>query len=363
MNKELLEKYCKNACTGEELNSVLDWFNTSAGTPEGKALLYKIWDELSDEDSEIKVDFGHLLNRIHHEINLTQSKDLLQRADQDLIRYKRKERFIRIFTRAAAILMFPVLGFGLYMSFKYQSVRDSQVSVNLAYNEVFSSVDAITKVTLPDGSNVWLNHSSSLRYPAIFQGDSRGVELIGEGYFEVTHNPAKPFIVTAGVIDVKALGTTFNVMAYPEEDKIETSLIEGSVELQREGPCRRPNQLIKMKPTDLAVFQKNNNKFFVRTISDDRYFSWKEGKLVFNKEPIGEVAKKLSRWFNVEIQIKDPRLNELTYTGTFVDETLPQVMELMAMISPVIYTISDRKETSSETFSKRKVVLDYRRNF
>ena len=362
MNKKLLEKYCKNACTDEELNSVVDWFNKSSRTPEGKTLLYKIWDELPDEDSEIKVDFGHLLNRIHHEVNKVESKTLLQKADQELINSKRKENFIQILTRVAAILMFPVLGFGLYMTLRYQSVKEGQVAVNQAYNEVFSSVDAITKVTLHDGSNVWLNHSSSLRYPAIFQGDKRNVELRGEGYFEVFHNPHKPFIVTAGAIDIKALGTTFNVMAYPEEDKIETSLNEGSIELQRKGPYGKLISLVKMRPTDLAIFQKSNNEFTVRTISDDRYFSWKEGRLVFNEEPISEVAKKLSRWFNVEIQIKDPRLNELTYTGTFVDETLPQVMELMAMISPVSYTISDRKETSSGTFSKRTVVLGYRRN-
>ncbi len=161
------------------------------------------------------------------------------------------------------------------------------------------------------------------------------VELTGEGYFEVTHNPKIPFIVKAGEIEIKALGTTFNVMAYPDEDRIETSLINGSVELQRTDPDGKVISLLKMKPTDLAIFQKSNNEISTHTINDDRYFSWKDGKLVFNKEPIGEVVKKLSRWFNVDIQIKDPELLELTYTATFVNETLPQVMELLTMVSPV----------------------------
>ena len=362
MNTELLEKYCKNACTEEELSSVLVWFETSARTSEGKSILYKLWEEIPDEDGNDKINYNQLLGRIHHEINLTRSKNLLQKADQDLIRYKRREKFIQIFTRAAAILLFPVLGFGLYMSARYHSARDSQISVNQAYNEVFSSVDAITKVTLPDGSNVWLNHSSSLKYPAMFQGDSRSVELIGEGYFEVVHNSKIPFIVKAGEIQIKALGTAFNVMAYLDEERIETSLIDGQVELQRTEINGKEITLLTMKPTDLAIFQKSNNEISIRTIGDDRYFSWKDGKLVFNEEPISEVAKKLSRWFNVDIQIKDPKLLELTYTGTFVDETLPQVMDLMAMISPVSYSISDRKEISTGTFSKRKVVLGYRKN-
>jgi ferric-dicitrate binding protein FerR (iron transport regulator) len=117
-----------------------------------------------------------------------------------------------------------------------------------------------------------------------------------------------------------------------------------------------------MKPADLAIYQKKNHKINTRIIDDDRYFSWKNGKLVFNKEPLGEVAKKLSRWFNVDIQVADPKLLELTYTATFVNETLPQVMELISLVSPVSFSISDRKEISSGAFSKRKVFLKYRKN-
>ena len=170
----------------------------------------------------------------------------------------------------------------------------------------------------------------------------------------MAHNPKIPFIVKAGEIQIMARGTTFNIMAYPDEDRIETSLINGQVELQRIETNGKIIPLLKMKPTDLAIFQKSNNEISIRTIDDDRYFSWKDGKLVFNKEPIGEVVKKLSRWFNVDIQIKDPELLDLTYTATFVNETLPQVMELISMVSPVSYSISDRKEINSGTFTKKK---------
>jgi transmembrane sensor len=361
MNKELLKKYCTNCCTEKELNSVLAWFEECAVTPKGKSLLLNMWDELPDNEGNLKTDFDLLLSRIHNEIHLTQSKKYLQRANQNPVNYKRRERFINVLTRIAAILLFPVLGFGLFMSVKYQSARHSHTSVNLAYNEVFSSVDAITKVTLPDGSNVWLNHNSSLKYPALFRGDFRTVELTGEGYFEVAHNPMIPFIVKAGEIQIKALGTTFNIMAYPDEDRIETSLISGSVELQRLEPGGDIISLSKMRPTDLTVFQKNNNEISTLTIDDDRYFSWKNGKLVFNKEPLGEVIKKLSRWFNVDIHIKDPELLDLTYTATFVHETLPQVMELLKLVTPIDYSISNRKETSDGTFTKRKIILSYRK--
>jgi transmembrane sensor len=361
MNKELLKKYFSNCCTEEELTSVLAWFEESAPTSEGKSILNKIWEELPEEESNPQIDFDLILDKIHHKVNLIQSKKLLEEADQNLSKYKRKKHFINMLTRVAAILMLPVFTFGLYMSLKYTSIKHDQISVKQAYNEIFSSVDAITKVTLPDGSNVWLNHSSTLKYPARFQGDFRTVELTGEGYFEVTHNPKIPFIVTAGKIQIKALGTAFNIMAYPDADRIETSLINGSVELQRTKPDGNVIPLLKMKPTDLAIFKKSNDEISICTINDDRYFSWKDGKLVFNKEPISEVVKKLSRWFNVDIQVKDPELLELTYTATFVHETLPQVMELISMVSPVSYSISDREEVSSGTFSKRKIILSYRK--
>jgi ferric-dicitrate binding protein FerR (iron transport regulator) len=361
MNKELLQKYCSNCCTEEELSSVLEWFEGSARTPEGKVLLFEVWEELADVESNLQIDFDFILDKIHHKVNLGQSKKFLEKADQNIIKFKRRKKFMKILTRAAAILMLPVLGFGLYMSFKYQSAKYGQASVNQAYNEVFSSVDAITKVTLPDGSNVWLDHNSSLKYPAMFNGNTRSVELRGEGYFEVVHNSKIPFIVKAGEIQIKALGTAFNIMAYPDEDKIETSLINGRVELQRTETNGEVIPLLTMKPTDQAIFQKSNNEISTRTINDDRYYSWKEGKLVFNKEPIDEVVKKLGRWFNVDIQVKDPELLELTYTGTFVNETLPQVMELITLVSPVSYSISNREVLGNGTFTKRKIILCYRK--
>jgi transmembrane sensor len=118
----------------------------------------------------------------------------------------------------------------------------------------------------------------------------------------VAHNEKIPFIVKAGDIRIKAMGTTFNIMAYPDEARIETLLIKGKVELELVDQKGNIIPLIKMKSTDMAIFKKAGNELNTRTISDDRYFSWKEGRLVFNKEPFGEVAKKLGRWFNVDIR-------------------------------------------------------------
>jgi transmembrane sensor len=361
MDRILLEKYFKNACSDEELSSVIDWFKKSATTKEGKELLFRLWEEIPDEGENQETNFEHILDRIHHDVNLIQSKELLLLADENIPKFRNKEHFIKILTRVAAIFLAPALLFSIYMSFKYHSSLLAQNNAGKTYNEVFSSVDAITKVTLPDGSNVWLNHSSTLKFPAIFQGGSRTVELKGEGYFEVAHNQSIPFVVKLGEINVVARGTTFNILAYPDEDRIETSLISGKVDLQSIGLNGQVLQLLKMKPTDLAVYQKISKSVITQTVYDDRNFSWKEGKLIFNKTPMGEVVKKLGRWFNVDIQISDPKVLELTYTATFKNETLTQVMELLSMVSPIAYSISNRKEISEGNFTKRKVILRYRK--
>jgi hypothetical protein len=357
MDHELLKKYRTNQCSAEELIKVLAWFEKIAGTPDGKAFLYnELWEELHDEDGHTAVNFDHALDEIHHKINLARAEHMKIDAYPGIS--KGVGIVIRKFiSRAAAILIIPILGYGIYMSYKYQSEKDRFFTGNLAHHEVCSSVNAISKVTLPDGTQVWLNHSSSLSYPVLFNGKVRRVELDGEGYFEVAHNPDVPFIVQVGEVEVKAMGTTFNVMAYPEDENLEVSLLDGLVELHHVKSGGNAILLLQMKPNDFVQFDKESNRYITRTIYDDRYYAWKDGKLVFEKASMAEMVKRLSRWFNVEIQIESPELLELTYTATFVDETLFQVLELLSKVSPINYSISDRKKTADGTFSKSKVII------
>ncbi len=206
---------------------------------------------------------------------------------------------------------------------------------------------------------VWLNHSSSLRYPVEFGRKERNVELKGEGYFEVASNPGKPFVVKADNISVVALGTTFNIMAYPGDNRIETSLIEGRVEL-RVTSGKEGSAVLRMNPEDMIVYTRDNGEMTRLRITDDRYFSWKDGKLVFTAEPLSEVVKKLNRWFNADIEILDPRVKDLTLTATFINESLTQVLDLISMVSPVKYTVSGRDVSSNGTFTRREVTISYR---
>jgi len=358
MNRELLNKYLSNRCTESELKQVLAWFESSGDREEAREYLRQFWESIKDESFSGETDYNKILDAVHHRISLQKQMDY-PKPELPVARSGLQEAFIRYFRNAAAVLLIPILGLSIYFFSMYNSVRSDRSASAKSFNEVFSSVDAITKVVLPDSSVVWLNHSSSIRYPVEFGRKNRNVELNGEGYFEVASNPEKPFVVKADNINIVALGTTFNIMAYPEDNRIETSLIEGRVELQVTSG-KQGITVLEMNPEDMIVYARDNGEMTRLTIKDDRYFSWKDGKLVFTAEPLSEVVKKLSRWFNADIEMLDPRIGDLTLTATFVNESLTQVLDLISKVSPVKYTVSDREISSNGTFTQREVNISYR---
>ncbi len=354
MSRELLGKYFKNTCTKEELEYILDWFRINGESDDTKAIFWKIWQDLP-EDEQLRKPDDQLLDKLHHKINLMKSLSAPVGKKRGIFR----KDFIRVFSKVAAVLLFPVIGALLFITYKYHNNQHELFAAGNSYNEVYSSVDAITKVTLPDGTVAWLNHNSKLKYPSVFRDKFRTVELSGEGYFEVVSNSAIPFVVKAGEIRAIARGTTFNILAYPGEDRIETSLLKGMVELQRaEGET--PVIIADMEPSEMIMYNRTDKHIIKSRITDERNYSWKDGKLIFKKEPLVNVTTKLERWFNVEIEINDQRLYELSLTATFVNETLPEVLEFLSIAVPVNYTISKREILSDGSYSRRKVNLTHK---
>jgi ferric-dicitrate binding protein FerR (iron transport regulator) len=358
MDKNLLHKYLRNVCTEDELNKVVEWISQSAGTVEDKELLLRIWDEIPEDTDIIAQNRrDRILDAIHHRINLKKVEGLNAKLDSEDARLSRRRHFIRVIPRAAAVIFIPVFLFGLYTTARFLSAGKKLVTASEVFYEVSSSADAITKVDLADGTVVWLNHKSTLRYPARFTGGFRIVELSGEGYFDVAHNPEIPFMVNAGPLSIIARGTEFNVCCYPCDDRAEATLVEGKIEIQSTGDKPPGSGNLTLEPSERIVYDRKSQTMATQMTVDDRYYAWKYGKLVFKNEPMDEVIKKLSRWFNVDIEIHDPILNDLTYTATFVDETLPQVMELLSIATPIDYSITNRKRSDDGTYSKRRVVL------
>lgn len=181
----------------------------------------------------------------------------------------------------------------------------------LAYQAGANSTDAITyntistpnggtyKVILPDGSNVWLNAASSVRFPTTFTGKKRHVEVKGEVFFEVKHNVHAPFVVTTNTCEIEVLGTSFNVNAYPEDQAIKTTLIEGSVKINAH------NRSQKIKPGQQLSLHLASQKIEVTTANTEEVMAWKEGFFYFENADIQTIMGEIARWYNVEVEYEN----------------------------------------------------------
>jgi ferric-dicitrate binding protein FerR (iron transport regulator) len=196
------------------------------------------------------------------------------------------------------------------------------------------------KVVLPDSSIVWLNASSSLRFPTRFNGNIRNVYLSGEAYFEITKNKSKPFIVTVNNISVTVTGTKFNVKAYPDESYINTTLVEGGVELRAAGTgSAKP---VVLRPGYQGIWQ--HQQLTVQEAYMEEALAWKNGLFVFRSEPLGSIMRKLSRWYDVEISFPDGATTDLRFTGTIRKyESIQKVLDMLALTQKVNFTINQKK--------------------
>ncbi len=178
------------------------------------------------------------------------------------------------------------------------SILNLQSSM-VSYNTISTPRGGQYQLVLADGSKVWLNAESSLRFPTAFAGNERNVELTGEGYFEVAHNAAKPFRVGVNDMTVEVLGTHFNINAYSDEDAVKTTLLQGSVRVS-EG-----KESVKIKPGQQARLETGNNKLqTINNVNVDEVVAWKNGRFYFSDADITTVMHQLARWYNFKVEFK-----------------------------------------------------------
>ncbi len=171
-------------------------------------------------------------------------------------------------------------------------------SREIVYNTISTPKGGQYQLELPDGSQVWLNATSSIHFPTSFIGTERRIEVTGEAYFEITRNPNMPFIVSVNNAEIQVLGTHFNVNAYSDEDNVKTTLLEGSVKFVNDG-----NTNI-LKPGQQAQLTKERTTKVVSNVDVDEVVAWKNGMFDFDNAGIETVMRQLSRWYDVEIEYK-----------------------------------------------------------
>lgn len=217
----------------------------------------------------------------------------------------------------------------------------TNISEELVYNEMIVPNGKRINITLSDGSIVHLNSGSSFRFPVKFiSGKTRKVFLKGEGFFEVAKHKSDAFIIGANDIDIKVLGTTFNVSSYKEDKAINTVLVEGSVHVYNTGS---PNLGINLEPGQMASWYKEKGDMAVVNVNTRLYTAWITGKLVLRNTPFKIIRKKLERYYNVSIINKNKALDEQRYNVNFDNETIEQVLKTINENFNINYKITNNK--------------------
>jgi hypothetical protein len=220
----------------------------------------------------------------------------------------------------------------------YKTNRDDTASDDAQFNTINTPKGGQYEVILPDGTKVWLNALSYLRFPANFSGKTRQVEISGEAYFEVARNPAKPFIVKSTRAEITVLGTHFNVNDYPDEAFSKTTLLEGSVKIKGK------RSVGTLKPGDQALLNEGVEMKIAKDVDLDEAVAWKNGIFEFNKADITSIMRQTSRWYDIEVSYASPP-SQVLYKGRISRNV--NLSEMLSMIKymGINYTFDGRKLT------------------
>lgn len=208
------------------------------------------------------------------------------------------------------------------------------------YNILSTPMGGEYQLVLPDGSKVWLNSGSTLRFPTAFIGSERIVELKGEAYFDIAKNPKMPFLVrTNNAMDIKVLGTQFNIMAYDDEKNINTTLIEGSVEVLK------GSGKTMLKPGQEAILNRGSGNIKVASADLEQAIAWKNGYFIFYNENIESIMRKVSRWYNVDV-VYQGNLSNKDFVGTISrNKNISELLKMLELTGAVHFSIDGRRIT------------------
>jgi ferric-dicitrate binding protein FerR (iron transport regulator) len=218
----------------------------------------------------------------------------------------------------------------------YQNNSGEKVkSAEVVYNTLTTPRGGQYQLELPDGTKVWLNAASSITYPSSFAGGKRKVSITGEIYFEVAHNPAKPFQVSVNNIVVEVLGTHFNVNAYSDEKSINTTLLEGSVKIRNiiNSQMLKPGQQAQVVDQQISV---------VNNVDIDQAVAWKEGTFYFENADIKTILRQFSRWYDVDVVYEGPVANKKFFAIVSRNTSLKRVLDLLQH-NNIVYQIDGKK--------------------
>lgn len=321
---------------------IIKYYQGELDKKEEKALLDEAYHDSALKSRMIEYQQLHSLLGLRddvaeRELGQTKYKQFKQLAD------RQRQRFlIQHWGKYAAIWIISILTSWM-LAFYYYS-HPGQSEMTAMNQELYVPAGQRAELTLPDGSKVWLNADSRLSYPSRFTNERR-VSLSGEGYFMVTPNKEVPFIVSTSTIDVRALGTEFNISNYPSTGNVEVYLQQGSVKTYF--PDAEASGLI-MSPGQFLV--QNGKKLELKEMNPD-ILLWREGLYTFKKQKLGKIVEKLELYYDVKINVKDPEILDYEYVGKFRQRD--GILTILQVIQKIhTFKIEKDEELNQITLSK-----------
>ena len=255
-------------------------------------------------------------------------------------------------SRTAAAILLP-----LFLLYQYGILPALKPSVQETIT-LCSAPGIISKITLPDGSEVWLNAQSKLTYPPQFSEKERTVQLSGEAYFKVKADKKNRFsVITPDNFTVSAFGTEFNVNAYPDDSNSQITLVKGNIDVAPDRSSKKETLVAGQK----IGIDRGTKK--TRVVQADTYVetAWKDGKMVFRRETLEVIAQKLSRKFRATIRFEGDELKNYEYTATFTEETLEDILDLLKRSAPITYSITKQKQLTNNSFDQQTIIIKHKK--
>ncbi len=310
--KSIIKKYLENKANSKEQSDLLNWLRQNDARHD--FLKYKSEWKKSLDESWFPEDGRKSWNEIQ--------AAMLQNNFFELRAAHRKQTILKY----AAILLVAIMSSGLIWYFV-----SGTGGKPVYYTKIIAEKGHISKVELPDGSSVWLNSGSEMRYDNFFADGNRNISFTGEAYFEIKRDEKIPLVVSCNNLKIKVLGTKFNVASYPGEGSVDVVLEKGSVELSSNESA---SFNYRMKPGERARFETTNHKLHISRVNTTKFTSWKDGIINIYNQSLPEVIKRLEVRYNQHFDFEENTMN-FHYTFTIKNEPLSDIIQLMEKITPV----------------------------
>lgn len=322
---KIVFKWLTQSATEEELKLLKQWGSENEDNLRFIENLQKIWKEETPEPILVNSE--------------AKANEIWEKGMQS----QEKKRFGKSLLKYAAVFLILLTG-SLALFFVKYSEKDP-IKNNLAEMPSYifkeNSAGQKTKIFLPDGSYAYLNSSSNMKYLAGFDSLERRIFIEGEAFFEVAKDPTKPFIVVSNGIETVALGTSFNVNAF-DENQVKISLVEGSVKIY---PTDNESMSSILSPGNELIVNPETQTFLEQAFDLEEAIGWKEGKLVFNHASLNEVVEKLERWYGVDIQVKGKIPTKWIVTTVYENQSLKNILTDLQYSKKFAYEIDKSNVT------------------